>query len=645
MDWIDPRYVTELQDEMRSDEENLVTTTAKGKDRGRSRKKAETPAWKPLANQVAAALAQPLEVWSTAFGNALSSLKWPLNCSLESTFLWSSVIQEQAEVLVRSGMSAKKLACIVSESSAPVGSPDHISDVVGLMGQPLETLAFTWLDGADSHAHCALGVAALAWHIPEHAERAGNIWLTQWLQASMDRSATYEPHSSEAILCQLVLRCELPLLIGFATQASKRILLAEASRAMDSLAEFLECSLEDPAPWLAYGATYLRASLACVLRCRVVANALGLRKWYPPQQKALAKLLEHALRFTRPGGSQLLCATGISPKADAIWLALIKQTRRPTALLAAMQHANVCKPVTKVGTKLPDLTYYSAEAAGACLQTSWKSKKPRIAIDFSDQDMCLEVLGPKGQPVLTGEWLIQVEQDGQAELQHDTWDSVCWFSDDDVDYLEVEAQFGQHARIQRQIILFREDRLLLLADALLADVVGDWRIRSEIPLAPRANFLSVEKMTEAKIQLSAKSSCLALPLFMPEWIRQGATGTFGAEDNCLVMTNSCSSANRLYMPTLISLHSKHSRQPYTWRKLTVGEDLRIVRADEAAAYRMQIGKDQWVIYRTLAPATRRTAIGMHTLCDFYAGRFDSDLGEVDTLVEVEPSDSSGHADE
>ncbi len=53
------------------------------------------------------------------------------------------------------------------------------------------------------------------------------------------------------------------------------------------------------------------------------------------------------------------------------------------------------------------------------------------------------------------------------------------------------------------------------------------------------------------------------------------------------------------------------------------------------AYRIQIGLHQWLIYRTLAEATRRTALGMHTIYDFFAGRFDGETGDVDTLVEVE----------
>ena len=89
------------------------------------------------------------------------------------------------------------------------------------------------------------------------------------------------------------------------------------------------------------------------------------------------------------------------------------------------------------------------------------------------------------------------------------------------------------------------------------------------------------------------------------------------------------------MPAVFSIGKSKILDQYTWRPLTVADNLRIVGADEAVAYRLQINSDQYVFYRSLAEATRRTALGMHTMADFFIGKFDSDDGEVDTIVEVE----------
>lgn len=639
MDWIDPKYATEEK------------KRSKRSSSRKTKKKTQTAAGKkskPLRAQVKAALAQPMDVWSVAYDHALSNLAWPNGCTAESSLLFSAVIQEQAEVLVRSGMSAKKLATIVSEvpEGGAKSDAEFLSDVVGLMDQSLETLAFGWLDSADVYPHAALAVAALAWHAPEHAKRPGNEWLTQWFSTLIDRLDSYEIDPENSVICRLVMQCELPLLVAHATSASKRTALKEATRAMDNLAEYIECSEDNSDGWMQHGATYLRASLASVLRSRVLADALGLRKWYPPQRAALGKLLVHAARSSRPDGTHLLGAATTSPRAKSIWSALASKSKLTKAdaaslTLSGIGQGNRAKVRSEANVnRLPGLTHYSEDAAIAIMQSDWRQKGCRVALDYSDADICLEAIGPKGKPLLAGEWNVQVEIDGQAQLQLDEWQEVCWFCDDDVDYLELEAKFGQHAKIQRQAVLLREERLLFLADSLMSDTSSVLSLRSEIPLASEASFNASKKSTEGYV-VTPSAKCLALPLYLPEWRRQlslaNDSSDFTVENDSLV-ASSVAHGNRLYMPMLISLCSSHAKQAFTWRHLTVADELRIVRHDEAKAFRVQIGIDQWFFYRNLAEPIRRTALGMHTLDDFFAARFDPEDGEFDTIVQVEATE-------
>lgn len=639
MDWIDPQYATK---------ENLAGRGKRKRSEKKSKSKRRLKTSKPLRAQVTAALAQPLDVWSAAYDHSLAQLQWPSGCNSERSFLFSSVIQEQAEVLVRAGMSAKKLAAIIVGGGADPTDPETLSEVVGLMDQPLDTLAFSWLDSADVHAYAALGVAALAWHAPDHARRPGNEWLTQWFQALLDRFDTYQADPRESVLCHLVMQCELPLLVAHATSASKRTALAEATKAMDHLAEYLERSEDSVDSWLQHGATYLRAALASVLRSRVLADAMGLRKWYPPQRKALSGLLLHAARTSRPDGTQLLAAPEVAPRAKAIWKALSEQSKHSKHVAAAMTLSGIgqgsrAKVRSEVSVnRLPALTHYGEDSECAMMQSDWRHKGCRVAVDFSDADICLEALGPKGQQILAGDWTSHVEVDGQQQLQLDEWQELCWFSDDDVDYLELEAQFGKSVKLQRQIALFREERLLLLADTLLGDSESDLLLRSNITLPGDASFASPKKSTEGFIETPASKS-LALPLYLPEWRRQLSlaenTSDFTQQDDCIVAT-SVAKAKRLYMPVLISLCSSHAQRAFTWRHLTVVDELRIVSHDEARAFRVQIGTDQWFLYRNLDEPIRRTALGMHTLDDFYAARFDAEDGDFDTIIQVESPERS-----
>lgn len=632
MDWIDPRYA----------EDDDASEHSKGKSKERKKRV------KSFSSQVGAALAQPLEVWSAAFGHALLRLKWAPDCSHEATWLWSTVIEEQARVLAKTGISTSKLAALVTDNTEldglPLGGTNLLGDI-GPADQSLETVAYQWLDTADSNASSALGLAALAWQLPELAQRANNQWLGQWFHDLVDRVAKYKSDDDDPVLCHLVLQCEIPLLLCMTTAGSKRIVQAEASRSMDNLAQLLECGEDNPYPWLVHGATYLRAALASVLRSRVLADGLGLRRLYPPQQRALASMMVHAARWTRSDGTALLGGSQAAPKSLAIWQAVAKQTRRPKSMLLALHQTGIKlgKPRETSEKKLnrkqmPEGSNYCEPAGCATMRSDWQQKGSRFAIDFSDSEVFIEALGPKGQPILAGDWGVQVIWDGQSEMKLGDWEEVCWFTDDEVDYLEIEATIGSHGKIQRQAILLREERLLFLGDAILSSQAGKCQLKSRLPLANGVLFEPAQKTREGILQLAGGQRCLTLPLHLPEWRRQLAPGKLECQDRHLCVTAETNSG-RAYAPMLISLCNRHSKKPFTWRQLTVAEQLRIVPQDVAAAYRIQIGKEQWMIYRTLAAAARRTALGKHTFADFYCGRFN-DSGDMETLVEVEASEET-----
>lgn len=633
MDWIDPRFAEEIK----AESEDAQGTSSKS---GKSRRKT-------LVSRTRAALAQSIDVWSAAYDHALSRVSWPKHITAESTFLWSCVLQEQAEILVRTGMSANQISGL-AQNSPTVGQEvaDQASanreTVSGLMSWPIETMATKWLDEADREADSAFGLIAFAWQLPEHAKRTGNNWLGPWLQDASDRVAKAKCDNEDSVLCELVLKCELPLLLGTVTGAGKRSLFAEAFEAMDNLALLLEQAEDQPARWLAYGSSYLRASLGSVLRCRMLADAMGLRKFYAPQRAALTKLLEHAARWARMGGSSLLGMPGLIPTAEAHWEALAKLAKKTKALTSTLTLSDLTtrelsrKDAKKqvVRSQLPPVTYYCDTARSALMQTDWHKRSGRMAIDFSDAPLNLEIIGPKGVSLLAGQWPLQVELDGQSQMQLDDWDEVCWYSDDEVDYLEVEAKFGDECVVQRQMMLFHEDHMVMLADALLGDREGKWSMQSSIPLGVGVRHEEATATREAWLVTPAEARCLVMPLAQPEWRKQLCNMKTCIENNHLIM-RAATSAARLYSPVLISLQTNHADKPLTWRQLTVAEDLVIVPPSVAVAYRVQIAKEQWLIYRTLAEATRRTALGTHTIYDFFAGRFDGETGDVDILVEVE----------
>jgi len=82
------------------------------------------------------------------------------------------------------------------------------------------------------------------------------------------------------------------------------------------------------------------------------------------------------------------------------------------------------------------------------------------------------------------------------------------------------------------------------------------------------------------------------------------------------------------------LSRKRIDKQLTWRHLTVGQQRQIAPDDVAVGYRVQVGKSQWLVYRSLAPAAIRTVLGQNVMHEFLVGRFHAD-GHVETLLEIE----------
>jgi hypothetical protein len=272
----------------------------------------------------------------------------------------------------------------------------------------------------------------------------------------------------------------------------------------------------------------------------------------------------------------------------------------------------------------------------ATMRRTWEQSGCRLAIDFARDPMWLDCLGSGGRRLLSGEWDIAIRKDGRLLETDVAWSEVCWFSDDDVDYLELEAAVEHECKVQRQLILIREEGLMLFADALLAEHAAHWSIESSWELAPDIDCRSAEKSHEAELFLRddpATRQALLLPLSLPEWRRQPSGGKLYEELGRLILRHE-TQGKRLYSPLALVSRKSLRDLPFTWRRLTVAEDLVIQPAEVAQAFRLQLGAQQLVFYRSLAQPVRRSALGLHLNSEFYAGRFDSEDTAYEAIVEI-----------
>ena len=320
--------------------------------------------------------------------------------------------------------------------------------------------------------------------------------------------------------------------------------------------------------------------------------------------------------------------------AKAAGLVKPKQKKKPAKKKAAKNKAD------KKEIKLPEPSSVSEWSSSGILKSSWKSGLPYVGIDFGSAHNRLEI-GARDL-LISGRCPIKVSDDGEA-LDFDSagFEVVCDLHEDDVSYLELEISAGD-LTVYRQVLLARDDKFVFLADAVHKKGAGDIAWSMDLPLANGVTVMPENGTRELYLYRNGIES-LVLPLALPEWSserrresRFEATQTAEGQHQ-LSLAHAAqlrSDGGALYFPVFIDLDPRRSCQKRTWRQLTVAESLRIVRPEEAAAFRVQVDRKQWVFYRALQRVANRTFMGENFAGDFFAGEFKKS-GDVSELLQVQ----------
>jgi hypothetical protein len=213
-----------------------------------------------------------------------------------------------------------------------------------------------------------------------------------------------------------------------------------------------------------------------------------------------------------------------------------------------------------------------------------------------------------------------------------SWTDSCWFTDEDVDYLELEIDLQDGWQIQRQMLLARRDAFLLVADAVLGPQTAAVQYEATYPLADGIRF---EPELETRDGTLVNHGCLAavLPLSLPEWRAVESASALDCDAGKLRLTHRDKVA-RMYVPLWFELNPQRARKQRTWRHLTVAERLVVQPAEVAVGYRIQSQTAQWLVYRSLAACASRSVLGQNYVNEFAISRFDTD-GVVDELIQIE----------
>ena len=277
-------------------------------------------------------------------------------------------------------------------------------------------------------------------------------------------------------------------------------------------------------------------------------------------------------------------------------------------------------------------SFHSEQAREVLLQSSPGRHADRITVAYHTHDVEFDLCA-RGKTLLAGTFEGDLAINGVPLVCRGDWQSVCWHADDDCDYLELRLALNETVWIDRQILLSRRDHFALLADAVVAGGANriDYRISLPVADGVRAGFNA--RTREGRIAL-AGSVARVFPLALPQERVQSAAGTFREENGRLEVT-SAGAGWGLYAPLFLDWHPRRRTAAADWRSLTVTELGKVISPDGAAGQRLRLGRQQWLIYKTLnTPEDARAVLGHHTHYESIIGAFDS-TGAVDPIVMVE----------
>jgi hypothetical protein len=393
-----------------------------------------------------------------------------------------------------------------------------------------------------------------------------------------------------------------------------------------------------------------------------------------------AAMIERVVRWT--GVRDVARATGTLPwseQTESLWTAAATSTLRllgregriiagpgllpgcfSAVLLAAAADGPLAKPARRTARRLahggrePDARLLSRDlhdpaACVAMIRTGWGRRDLRLLVEYREPLPRLEI-AVGDRMLVDGPWGWGATLGGRPLDAEGPWTASCWESDGKASFLEIVAPLTGGMQLERQLVVLPDDRIVLLADALVprsggprghaasngdaaaaphdADAIG---YRGSLPLVPG---LETEPAAETREILGYDTTMrfMALPLALPEWrtpCRGSLTST--AEGELLLEQTG---ARRLYAPLWLDLDPHRIGSPLTWRQLTVADTRLILPPHQAAGFRVQSGLAQWLVYRALDVARNRTLLGCNVSAEFLVGRLKRS-GEVARRLEIQ----------
>jgi hypothetical protein len=510
-------------------------------------------------------------------------------------------------------------------------------------GQTIADVSSNWLAGASSSPQSfefALGCLAIANLLPSVASVLDeDLWwaaldaLHEVVVQSQDWHVDADVDPEVALANQLLVG-ELPLTLS-CLYPEMRSLYKLRATAQDTLGEGLMEFLNGAGLPQAKFLPVFRCLIACWTRCRALSTQANKGFWSNKAEQQYRWAVTKSICLSTATGEALLCDQDIPPWSPDFLSGILRIGGKPTDVTASLDlfHKKLTRQIKQRGSKhVPEFSESCEWAGLALLRTELHRKKAVLGIDYSKPDMRLD-LWSGSHRLLSGMWSGETTVAGKRLELRGNWEETCWFSDLDVDYLELSVDLTEGARWERQILLGRKDKFLLLVDNVMNAPGDQISHRLSVPLGPELHFLPENETREGRL-VGREPLAKVLPIGLPEWRVDPRIGELSASDGVLVLSHDRPGRN-LSCPLFIDLDPKRLGKDCTWRQLTVAESLEIQPHDVAVGYRVQCGNSQWLYYRSQAATANRTVLGYNLSIEGMVGRFLSPSGAVEELLQIE----------
>ena len=379
----------------------------------------------------------------------------------------------------------------------------------------------------------------------------------------------------------------------------------------------------------------------------LMSQVFGERLWKKSASRRFEKMLSRLAAAVRASETLTGCENGeasLSALKRAVELSGSPSLGCMAALGAASTSSSSATQATtkkskrsagkKKAAKAAIPSWQSDDTETACLRTSWAVDASLATVRSTDEPVQLE-MAVDGVPLLSGAWGLQLAEDGDLLEIQPGWQCICWNSDSDGDYFELQLEFEGGPMINRYLYLSRTDRFAIIADVVSGVKPGRVDLATMLPLAEGVTLEAGQGGREQLLK-AADKNVRVYPLGLPQDPGFGTAGKIGLDDDeaACVMFSQATESGTMFAPIVLDWASERQSLPAEWRKLTV------TRAGEidpsgGAAFRLQVGKLHLVLYRSLAGQERyRTFLGYQAESETVIGKFTKS-GVIQELLIVE----------